>query len=272
MAFWPRFLRSIDATPGAQGRLVDVELVGVHRALHHRLAETVGGGQEHDVAETGVRVEREHHAGRAEIASHHVLHADRKRHGVVIEIVVHAVGDGPVVEEGRVYLVHRGEQVLLAAHVEEGFLLPCERGLRQILRGCRGAHGDGELGAAAHLAKCSEDLVPQALRERSGEHPAADLLADRGKPLHVVDVERAEHLGDAAAQILLREKIAVGVRGRRESPRNRDPEARQRRDHLADRGVLAAHDLDVLALQFLKRNDVRIHRFLYSLLVRPWNK
>ena len=32
---------------GVQGRLVDIELVRVHRALHHHLAEAVAGGDEH---------------------------------------------------------------------------------------------------------------------------------------------------------------------------------------------------------------------------------
>jgi hypothetical protein len=65
------------ALAGAQGRLVDVELVRVHRALHHGLAEAVGGGDEHHVAKSGIGVEREHHAGGCQVAAHHVLDADR---------------------------------------------------------------------------------------------------------------------------------------------------------------------------------------------------
>ena len=48
---------------GAQGRLVDVELVRVDRALDDGLAEAVAGGDEHRVAEAGFGVDREQHAG-----------------------------------------------------------------------------------------------------------------------------------------------------------------------------------------------------------------
>ena len=42
-----------------EGGLVDIELVGIDRALHDVLAEAVGAGDEHDVAEAGLGVERE---------------------------------------------------------------------------------------------------------------------------------------------------------------------------------------------------------------------
>ena len=93
--------------PGAQRGLVDVELVRIDRALHDRFAEAVGRGDEDDVAEARFGVEREHHAARAEIAAHHVLHADRQRHLRVIEALVHAIGDRPVVEERGEDFVHR---------------------------------------------------------------------------------------------------------------------------------------------------------------------
>mgnify|MGYP003694494459 CR=1 FL=1 len=44
----------------AQHRLVDVELVGVDRALHHHLAQAPGRGDEHDVAEARFGVHGEH--------------------------------------------------------------------------------------------------------------------------------------------------------------------------------------------------------------------
>ena len=50
---------------GVEGRLEDVELVGIDRALHDVFAEPVGAGDEHDVAKAGLGVEREHHAAAA---------------------------------------------------------------------------------------------------------------------------------------------------------------------------------------------------------------
>jgi len=74
----------------------------------------------------------------------------------MVELVVHAIGDGAIVEERCVYLVHAAEQMLLAAHVEEGLLLSGKGCFGQIFRGCRGAHRDREFGAratrGAHLA------------------------------------------------------------------------------------------------------------------------
>jgi hypothetical protein len=118
---------------GAQGRFVHVELVRVHRALHHRLAESVRGRDEHRVAKAGFGVEREHHAAGADIAAHHALDAGRQRHVLVRKALVHAVGDRPVVEQRGEHVAHRVQHVIGAADVEKGFLLAGEGGVRQVL-------------------------------------------------------------------------------------------------------------------------------------------
>ena len=69
---------------------------------------------------------------------------------VVLEALVHAIGDRAIVEERGEHFVDALEQRIAAAHVEERFLLAGERGVRQILGGRRGAHGDGDLAPAAH--------------------------------------------------------------------------------------------------------------------------
>ena len=56
--------------------------------------------------------------------------ADRERDRTVIELLMHAVGYGAVVEQRGVHFVHAGEQMLLAAHVQERFLLSGEGCLR----------------------------------------------------------------------------------------------------------------------------------------------
>ena len=196
MALPPRFLRRIERSPGAQRRLVDVELIGVDGALHHRFAQAIGGSDEHHVAKAGFRVEREHDARCAQIAAHHVLHADRQRHCAVIEFVVHAIGYGAIVEQRGVHFVHGLEQMLLAAHVEESFLLAGEGGLRQIFGGCRGAHRDRELGAVArrlHLAPGAPAIsVLQPGGEWRGQHPAADLRTHDRQTLHIIHIEGRE--------------------------------------------------------------------------------
>ncbi len=57
--------------------LVHVEFVGVDGALHDRLAQTVGTGDEHHIAETGLGVEGEHDTGRTGFGAHHALHTRR---------------------------------------------------------------------------------------------------------------------------------------------------------------------------------------------------
>ena len=79
--------------PGTQTRLVDVELVGVDGALHDRLAEAVGARDEHRVIEARLGVEGEHHARGPDVGAHHALHSGREGDVVVVEAVVHAVGD-----------------------------------------------------------------------------------------------------------------------------------------------------------------------------------
>ena len=110
----------------AQRRLVDVELVRIHSPLNDGFAESVGGGDEHNVAKPRIGVEGEHDARTAEVAADHVLHADGERHRGMIEAVVHPVGDRPVVEQRCVHLVHAAEQVFLPPHVQERFLLAGE--------------------------------------------------------------------------------------------------------------------------------------------------
>ena len=118
---------------GAQRRLVDVELVRIDRALDHGLAEAPRCGDEHDVTEAGVGVEREHDAARAEVAAHHVLDAGGERDQRMVEALVHAIGDRAVVEQRRKDLVHGAHHVRTAADVEKRLLLPGKGGLRKVL-------------------------------------------------------------------------------------------------------------------------------------------
>ena len=94
-----RVLRRIAGRPAARLRLVDVELVRIHRALHDGLAEPVRRRDEHDLVEARLGVEREHHAGGAQVAAHHPLDAGRQRDVRVREALVDAIGDRAIVVE-----------------------------------------------------------------------------------------------------------------------------------------------------------------------------
>ena len=165
----------------------------------------------------GVRVEREHDAARAEIGAHHVLHARRQRDLVVLEALVHAIGDRAIVEQRGEHFVHALEQRVATAHVEERFLLAGERCVRQVLGRRRRAHRDGDLAPAAHALERFEDLALELRRERRGQDPLADPRADARERLDVVDVERRELLRDARGEALVLQEVAIGLRGGREA-------------------------------------------------------
>ena len=122
--------------------LPDVELVRVHDPLHHRFAEAVRGRDEHDAAEPGFGVHREHHAGRARVAADHALHAGRKCDVGVRIALVHAVRDRAVVVERGEYLLYRLKNVLQATDIKECFLLSSERGVGHVFGGRRRTHSE----------------------------------------------------------------------------------------------------------------------------------
>ena len=175
----------------AQRGLVDVELVGVDRALHDPLAQAVGGGDEDRVVEPGLGVHREHDAGRREVGTHHPLHARRERHLGVLEPVVHPVGDRAVVVQGGVDLTHGLQHRVDPAHVEEGLLLAGERGVGQVLRGALRTYGErrARRRPSDELLEGRPDLVLEPVGERLLDDPAADPLAGPGQRPGVVGVQ-----------------------------------------------------------------------------------
>jgi hypothetical protein len=183
--------------PSLIGGLVDVELVRVHGTLHHSLTEPVGGGDEHRAVEPGLRVHGEHHAGRADVAAHHALDPGGQGDVGVDEAVVHPVGDRPVVVQRGEDGLHRLEQVVDAADVQEGLLLAGEGGVGEVLGRRTGPHRPGHLvrtgvGGDEFLVGVP-DVAFELLRERLLQDPAADLLTPSGEFGDVVGVEVLEY-------------------------------------------------------------------------------
>jgi hypothetical protein len=161
-----------------------------------------------------LRVDAEHDAGSGEIRAHHLLHADGQCDSHVLEALVHAVGDGPVREQRREDALAGAQQVFVAAHVEVGFLLAGEGGVREVLGGGRGAHGHVRITAAIVLAQTvigGADLrgdlggiSPSMIQPR--------MLAPVLPALHVGDVEGGQGVGDFLAQVVVVEVGEVGAR------------------------------------------------------------
>src|SRR6202051_2431306 len=116
--------------------------------------------------------------------------------------------------------------------------------------------------ASAILRQDPSISFGRPLRKGRVEHPAAYLSTDDREPLHVIDVERRQGGPYALIQSVLREKIAICIRGRCEAAGHGHAESRQAGNHFADGGVLAADKLDVLILQLLEGNDVGLHSSL----------
>ena len=158
------------------------------------------------------------------------------------------------------------DEMNAASDIQECFLLPGKRCVRQIFGGRRRADRDGKFsgiaGRFSHFAPGIQDFTVQPRRERRREHPTADLRADDAEPLHVIHVERLERTADAFVKAILREEISIRVRGGREPAGHRDAESRQSGYHFPDGSVFAADQLNVFVLQLLKGNDVRLHSSL----------
>ena len=107
----------------SQHGLVHIELIRVHRALHHSLAQTVARGDEHHIFKTRLGVDGEHDPCSAQIGAHHALHACRQGHISVCEPFVHAVADGAVVVQRRKHLFHFVQHIIDADHVQKSLLL-----------------------------------------------------------------------------------------------------------------------------------------------------
>ncbi len=177
----------------------------------------------------------------------------------MIETLVHAVGDRAVVEQRGEYLVDCREHGLDAAHVQQGLLLAGERSLGQVFGGGRRAHGNGDLVAIAHAFQRLDDRGLELGRQWCFDHPLADLRAGPGELIDVVHVEPVQRGVDPLVQLLLAHKRTVGIGRGGEAIRHVHAQLRQRAQHLAQRGILAAYAGHVFAAHVAQWDNVFRH-------------
>ena len=108
------------------------------------------------------------------------------------------------------------------------------------------------------------DLGLQRFGQWRFDDPAANLGADLGELSHVVDIEAGQRLGDPFAQPGLRQELAKGRGGGRESAGDLHTLGAELRDHFAERSVLAANLLDIAHAQAIEPD----HPFLLCHLRR----
>ncbi|CDE47926.1 unknown [Sutterella sp. CAG:351] len=236
--------------------LMNVVLIRVHSALHHGFAEAVGSGDEDHLVKTGFCVEREHHAGSALIGAAHTLNTGGKRHFSVIEALQNTIGNSAVVVERSEYFLHAGENLIDSVHIEVGFLLTGERGVRKILGSSRRTDSHRDLGAVTQPVVILTDFLLEFSRERGFLDPLTDLGARLGELVHIFNVETFESLVNTLIQVALLQEEPESISSRCESVRNTDSRTRQLGEQFTKRGVLAAHPVNIGISEFAKRNNV----------------
>ncbi len=165
----------------------------------------------------------------------------------MVEALVHAVGDGAVVEQGGEDLFGGADHVVDATDVQERLLLAGEGGVRQVFGGGRGTHGDGHVVVAlGHFGERGTDFCVQARRELGVHHPLTDLCAGLGQGIDVIDVQCVQGCMDAVVQATLFEKVAVRLSRSGKAARHRDAGTCEVTDHLAQGCVLAPHMLYIV--------------------------
>ena len=109
----------------------------------------------------------------------------------MLESVVHAIGDRAIVVEAGENFLDLAHDIIGAGDVEEGFLLPGEARVGQILRCRRRAHRDGDFATAVVHAEFRvgiANLEIQIPLERCIDHPAADFRARAGQCGDILDI------------------------------------------------------------------------------------
>jgi hypothetical protein len=238
-------------------RLEDLELVGVHGALHDVLSKTPCPGDQHELVEARLGIDGEHHARGRHVGTHHLLDPDRQGHLKMIEAVEVAIGDRPVGEKRGIAAPAGGHQRLGAHDVQERLLLAGEAGVGQVLGRGRGADGDRQLlliRAGGHLGIGLPDVGGDLFWKLTG----LEGLADRRSGLLQGDamfVERFHLLADDALQPVGLHEGAIGVRCGGKTAGDLDPLRGEGRDHLAQRGILAPHLGHVLTPQVFEPDE-----------------
>ncbi len=245
--------------PGIDIVLVDIELVGIDRALNHGLAQAPGAGDEDHLVETGFGIDGEHHTAGAGVGAHHALDAGRQGHLAVFEALVNAIRDRPIVEQGRKDILDRQHDVIQPADVEKRLLLAGERGVGQVFGRGRAAHGDRDiLVAIGQRCKGLSNGVFEFGREGVFDDPVTDLFACGDQGIDVIDVKIIQRGIDLVSQAVVGQERAIGIGRGGKSVGHRDAGIGQMADHLAQRGVLAPDRFDVIHTELAEPDHLRV--------------
>jgi hypothetical protein len=169
-------LRRTQASTGTRGLPLAVQdvVVGGDATVHDDVPETGDGVGHHLGPRTGDRVGGEQHPGGDRVD--HPLDHDTHPHPIAGDVVGRAIGDRPLARERVPAPVHRVDQRLGAADVQQRLVLAREAGVRQVLRGRTGPDRDR---ACPESLVGLDDLPAELVGKRTGRRPD-DIVRDRG--------------------------------------------------------------------------------------------
>ena len=154
--------------------------VGFHRTGHHHLALAERALDHHPVGGVGGRVGGERHA--RTFRGDHQLHNHRHRR-VGGEAARGAVGDHPRAEQRRPAVLHRLDQVLLAAHIGERLVHAREGRVRAVLAGSRRPRRN--IAIRAHRPVGDQDALADLIGHSGLQHNGFHLRAHLVEPAGV---------------------------------------------------------------------------------------
>src|SRR5579872_2741606 len=106
---------------GVEGRLVDIEFIGIDVALDNVFAQPITARNEYDIPKARFRVQRKHHAAGPAIGADHFHDGNRKGDFEMVEIVVVPINDGTIRENGRKTPSAGIFDRVLSAYIDETF-------------------------------------------------------------------------------------------------------------------------------------------------------
>ncbi len=238
----------------AQGRLEDVELVGIDGSLNDHLAQPVRRRDENCVAKTGFGINGENNSGGRQIGPYHFLNADRERNRHMVEPLVDPVGDGPVGEKGGKTTLARVDQLFFSPDVQKSLLLSGKAGVGKVLGGSRTPHGHVGFFPVliAQLPVGRDNFFPEILRQLGVVDKRPDLFPPLAQVFDVVRIEIRQKLVDFIRNACRLEKITISMGRYGITIGNVDALRRKLADHLAQRCILAPDLWNVLQLQLIK--------------------
>ena len=250
---------------------MDVEFVGVDRALHNVLTQPVDAGDEYDIAETRLGIQCEDDSARGPVGSHHLHDPDRERDLEMVEPIVDSIGNGPICEDGREAAPAGFEQVPRTADVEEAFVLACKARSGEILGRGRAAYGNRDVGPifTSELLIGGGDFLLKAIGAGGIEDNVPGFAGTLGKYIDAGLVDPVEKLMQPVPCPSRRQCVAVGLRREGEAVRHPDAPIRQSRIELAKRRVLSAHCRHVVQPNVAEPARVPGNRHSRSLIYAP---